>query len=93
MTRKTLTAEERKARREAKMADEKARKRWRLVYQMKTGICRGNPRDWRSWRRFFHVPILFKSEEEAWAYFNAVQFKNFPVRRGVSASVESLWLE
>lgn len=49
--------------------------------------------NWRSWRKFFVVPILFKSEQEAWDYINNHMFKNMKHMRKCSCSVETRWLK
>lgn len=68
-------------------------KRWVIQYSWKPGTCTGNPMDWRSWRRIARVPILFRSEEAAQEYLDAVGFKGFENHRKVTASIETRWLK
>lgn len=66
-------------------------KRYVIRMQWRSGKCNGDPRNWRSWRTFASVPILFYSEEEAWGYFYEHDvLKN--AGRKASASVEVVWL-
>lgn len=70
--RKPQTPEQKQRRKEAALLrklqrEERTRrlKRWYIRVQWKTGICKGDPMDWRSWRAFAVVPILFRSEQAA----------------------------
>lgn len=50
-----------------------------------------DPTNWRNWREFGVVPILFHTEEEAQLYGDSVDiFKNMRHRRKVSASVSKV---
>lgn len=48
--------------------------------------------NWRRYRKFMKVPILFKTREEAEAYWEAHGFANMQHERKVSSSIESIWL-
>lgn len=51
--------------------------------------CVGDPMDWRSWRLFACLPILFHTSDEAWEYINTADI--FGWTKGlkkVSCSVE-----
>ena len=68
-------------------------KRWYVKYSWKHGYPKGDPQRWQSWRSFAVVPILFRSEQEAWDYLNNIGFKNMEDKRKCSASVEVRWLK
>jgi hypothetical protein len=52
--------------------------------------CQGDPRDFRSWRVFAAMPILFHTREEAWEFIREVPdiFADYRGCRKVSCSVE-----
>lgn len=89
---KKLTPEERKTREEARKQYIKDHKRWYVRYQLKRWTPKGPAYSWKSWWDIAVVPILFKSEQEAWDYFDAHLFNNMPEGRKKSASVEVKWL-
>ena len=68
--------------------------RYKITYQWRRpGGCipGANPRDWRSWREFGSLPILFFTEKDALAYMEAVDlFRNMRHLRKPSASVNRI---
>lgn len=75
----------------AKEAYEREHVRFTVRYQWRRpdGCRPGADRlDWRSWREFGVVPILFKTRDDAQAYLYQVGFKNLRHLPKASASVE-----
>lgn len=90
---KKLTPEERKTREETRKQYIKDNKRWYVRYQLKRWAPKGPAYSWKSWWDIAVVPILFKSEQEAWDYLAHHGFKNLPKNHRMSASVETKWLK
>lgn len=65
-------------------------KRYVVRLQWRKDLTPGaDPQNWRNWRTFAVVPILFYSEAEAWDYMKMVDiFKN--TGRKPSATVEAV---
>ena len=63
--------------------------RYVIVIQMR-GLDERYPKDnWRRYRKFQKVPILFKTEQDAWDYFHVHGFKNIEGRK-MSASISKV---
>jgi hypothetical protein len=64
--------------------------RYKITYQWRNPEgCVGDPRDFRSWRCFASIPILFHTYDEAKLYMKSVDiFKNLRHLRKVSASID-----
>lgn len=81
----------REAQRRAREAYHAAHTRYAIKYQWRRpdGCKPGaDPRDWRSWRLFGSLPILFHTKDEAEEYMrNFTMFKNMDHLRKVSCSV------
>lgn len=56
------------------------------------GGCRpgAKPQDWRSWRCFASVPVLFHNYDAAHRYFGRVGFKNLGGHRKLSSTIERI---
>lgn len=67
--------------------------RYKVTLQWRKDLTPGaDPQNWRNWRTFAVIPILFHTEQEAWDYIRMVDiFKN--TGRKASASVQSVKLE
>ncbi|SDK44051.1 hypothetical protein [Bradyrhizobium ottawaense] len=75
-----------KARMQQRLKRYKVTLQWRRPDGLRPG---GDPHNWRDWRVFAVIPILFHSEEEAWDYMRMVDiFKN--TGRKASASVQAV---
>lgn len=90
---KKLSPDERKARETARAQYIKDNKRWYIRYQFKRRTPKGPAHSWKSWWDIAVVPILFKSEKEASNYLVDIGFRNMPLDRKMSASVEVKWLK
>ena len=92
-----LTAQQKAARslRIAKFNRERVRYKIVLQWRNPNGLPAGkDPRNWKNWRIFAAIPILFYSEEEAENYMKMVDiFKNIrEVYRKPSASITKVML-
>lgn len=89
------TTEQKDAMKRLRAAANKRRTRYVVRYQWRRpdGLRPGgDPQNWRDWRVFAAVPILFYSADEAWDYTHMVgTFKNITGRKP-SCSVERITL-
>lgn len=66
---------------------------YKITYQWRNPLgCVGDPNDWRSWRCFGSVPIVFGSREAAQSYMDMSSdiFANMRHLRKVSCAINPL---
>lgn len=68
--------------------------RYKITYQWRSKELHGPRDDWRSWRDFASIPILFYTKEEAEDYLHSVgNFKNLFHKKKISWTITPVKLK